>query len=244
MRTQIISATALLLSAFLQSVQAELPPEASAVLADRDSRRARGLLQLNNELLPKLETLRALHLRQGDLNGANAIGEQIEKLNAENLELSAVTSGKSDGRAVFSKTVKGQFYVSVDDAATIYVNGNAVHRASVGETTSIEFELKVGDRVTMKLRDDGGERQFMVAFVSLDRQTVVSFDSKSVKIAPDANITDFTVNDFQNWPKRAINERKKTKFPVKSYSDWLWGDLSKCALVSIVELDMFRQMPK
>ena len=138
----------------------------------------------------------------------------------------------------------GTLYVSVDDGAKIFVNGQKVHDAGVNETRSGELELSVGQRVVVQLRDDGGVRRFMMLFVSSDRQTVISFRHRDFKVVPDIDVTDFTPADFQRWPKFAKEEKHKPMFPFKGYSEWVWGDLSKCIIACTITPEMIRPMPK
>jgi hypothetical protein len=84
----------------------------------------------------------------------------------------------------------------------------------------------------------------MFLFASTDGQTVVSFRAHELKIIPELDATDFTPEQFQKWTKYAKQERHKNVLPVKSYSDWMWGDLDKCMLACIVTPQMFSQRPK
>ena len=142
------------------------------------------------------------------------------------------------------KSVTGTFYVSVDDAATIYVNGKKIHDAGVHESRSAELVLSQDDRIVVQLRDNGGGHQFMMTFVSTDRNTVISFRHRNFKNIPDLDVTDFTVGDFQRWTKFAKEEKHKAVFPFKDYSEWIWGDLSKGSIGCIVIPEMIKPMPK
>jgi len=143
-------------------------------------------------------------------------------------------------RAQFAnKPVKGTFYITVDDACTIYVNGTKLFAAGIGESRTPETELKTDDRIVIQLRDDGGGRHFMIVFVSSDGQTLVNFRANNFKIVPDIGVTDFTTEQFQKWSKSAKAEKHKPILPIKSHSEFLWGDLSKCTIACIVNVDMF-----
>ena len=142
------------------------------------------------------------------------------------------------------KNVTGTFYVSVDDGATIYVNGKKVHGAGIGESRSGELVLSQDDRIVVQLRDDGGGRRFMMTFVSTDRKTVVSFRHRNFKNIPDLDVTDFTVKDFERLTKFAKEEKHKPVFPFKDYSEWIWGDLSKGSIGCMVTPEMIKPMPK
>lgn len=142
------------------------------------------------------------------------------------------------------KGVTGTFYVSVDDGAKIFINGQQVHDAGVNESRSGELELSVGQRIVVQLRDDGGGHRFMMAFVSSDRQTVISFRHRDFKIVPDLDATDFTPAEFLKWPKYAKDEKRKPLLPVKNYSEWMWGDVPKCILAGTITPEMIKPLPK
>jgi hypothetical protein len=142
------------------------------------------------------------------------------------------------------KSTKGTFYVSVDDAAIIYVNGKETFKAGWGESRSTELELKTGDRIVVQLREDGGGRRFMLVFASTDGQTIVSFKNHDFKIVPDIGVTDFTPEQFKAWTKYAKQEKHKNVLPIKNYSEWIWGDLDKCSIASVVTLQMFAKRPQ
>ena len=136
---------------------------------------------------------------------------------------------------------KGTFYVSVDDAATIFINGKEFYKAGVNESRSPEGELKAGDRVVVHLRNDSSAKRFMLVFVSTDGKTTVSFRNSDFKIVPDIGVTDFTPEQLKKWTKSAKQMRGKNLLPVKSSSDWVWGDLDKCILASTITPQMFSQ---
>ena len=139
------------------------------------------------------------------------------------------------------KSAKGTFYLSVDDAVSIFINGAPVYKTGRGESRSPELALKTGDRLVVQLRNDGDKRYFMLAFVSSDRQTVVSFRNRDFKIVPDIDVTDFAPDQFQKWNKFAKEDKRKPVLPIKSYSEWVWGDLDKCILACTITPQMFSQ---
>ena len=139
------------------------------------------------------------------------------------------------------RSIKGSFYVSVDDAATIYVNGKQFYSANIGESRSPETELKTGDRIVVHLRDDGGGRHFVMLFASSDGQNIVSFRSNDFKIVPDLDVTDFTPDQFEKWKKYAQSERFRYPLPIKSYSESFWGDLNQCIVACTLKTKMFSQ---
>jgi len=138
------------------------------------------------------------------------------------------------------KPIKGTFYVSVDDACTIFVNGQNVFQAGFGQSRSPELELKVGDRVVLQLRNDSNGRHFIFLFASSDGQAVISFKHRDFKIVPDIGVTDFTPEQFQKWTKFAKEEKQKNaaKLPVKSASEFIWGDLDKTIIAGSITPQM------
>ena len=143
-----------------------------------------------------------------------------------------------------TKGILGSFYVSVDDSVTIYLNGQVVHNARIGETRSPEVELHTSDRILVELINTGGPRRFMLAFGSSDRQLVVSFRHRDFKVVPDLNITDFKSDEFIRWQNYAKPAKLPPKLPVKSYSEWVWGDLDRCILAAIIRPEMIRLAPQ
>lgn len=142
------------------------------------------------------------------------------------------------------KTAKGAFYLSVDDHATIFVNGQKVFHANIGESRSSEMELKVGDHVVAQLKNDGGPRRFKLLFASSDGRNVVSFRSTDWRIVLDLAVTDFTPAEMQQWQKRPKQIPGGKGLPIKSYSDWVWGDLESSILAAIVTPQMFSAKPQ
>ena len=142
------------------------------------------------------------------------------------------------------KTLTGNFYVSVDDACTIYLNGEKAYSAKVGESRSPELTVKVGDRIVVHLRNDTDGRHFIFLFSASDGE-VISFKHRDFKVVPDLEVTDFKPEQFQLWTKYAKEEKQKkaAKLPVKSYSEFFWGDLDKCILAATVTSSMVSEKP-
>ena len=141
-----------------------------------------------------------------------------------------------------AQAVKGAFYISVDDAATIYVNGNKFYAAGIGDSHSPEMTLKTGDRIVVHLRDDGGGRHFVMLFASPDGKNVVSFRSPNFKIVPSLDATDFTLDQYETWRRYTKAESFKNPLPITSNSESLWGDLSKCIIACVVKPAMVSQL--
>ena len=144
----------------------------------------------------------------------------------------------------FTKAIKGTFLPAADDHAIIYLNGQQVHKVDYGSKRSPEMELKVGDRVTVHLKNDRDEKGFLLVFVSSDNATLVSFRRTDYKIVPELDATDFTPEQFKRWNKTAKSSpRPDMNFPFKHYSDWVWGDTSKCILSAVVTPQMIAAKP-
>jgi hypothetical protein len=142
------------------------------------------------------------------------------------------------------QTLKGSFYVSVDDGASIYVNGNKVHTAKINESRSPEMELKTGDRVVVHLHNATAEHRFMMLFVGSDQSNIVSFRARDFRMVPELGVTDFSPEQFQQWTKQGRLERYQSRLPVKSYSDWVWGDGDESIIACSVTAPMFSQKPR
>ena len=143
-----------------------------------------------------------------------------------------------------AQSVTGTFYVSVDDKARIYVDGKEVHDAKNGESRSSEIELKVGQRIVVQIDNDGGKRRFMMAFLSSDQKTVISFKHRDLKIVNQPDVTDFTPEQFGKWTKYSEEEKHDAVFTFKNYSEWIWGDLTKCIVAGTVTEDMIKTIAK
>jgi hypothetical protein len=104
---------------------------------------------------------------------------------------------------------------------------------------------KTGDRVLVRMDNDrGGPRRFMLLFASSDGQTIVSCRSRDYKIVPDVDVSDFGPDQYQKWTRYPKQDHMKHRLPIKSYSDWVWGDLEKSILASVVTPQMFSNRPK
>ena len=108
------------------------------------------------------------------------------------------------------------------------------------------MELKVGDRVVVELRNDSDGRHFLFLFASSDGGTVVSFKHHDFKVVPDLNVNDFTPDQLKLWTKYAKEEKQDNaeKLPVKSHSEFIWGDLDKCIIAGIVTPEMITRKNK
>lgn len=141
--------------------------------------------------------------------------------------------------------IRGTFYVSVDDSCTIFVNGVKAYHTGIGVNRSPELEVKIGDRIVVHLQNDTDGRHFIFLFASSDGQKVVSFKHENFRIVPDIGVTDFTPDQFQQWTKspKEGKHNKRDGLPVKSYSEFMWGDLDKCIIAGTVTTQMVSLKP-
>jgi hypothetical protein len=138
----------------------------------------------------------------------------------------------------------GKFYVCVDDAARIFVNGEMVHSAGVGTSASRETTLKAGDRVVAQLHESGGGKRFKLLFLSADQKTMVAFQRLAFRIISDRAVVDFTTADWAKWNKYGkAGGGRDDGFPVKTPADWVWGEDNDCAIGANITANMFKPAP-
>lgn len=139
-------------------------------------------------------------------------------------------------------SVRGKFYIAVNNRASIFVNGTSAFDAPTGESTSPELTLKPGDRVVARLSALGNVRGFMIAFVASDRRTIVNFPARAFRILSDSTGNDFTANDFAANKRVAVllPAQGVKKLPISSQSEWIWGDAEVCDIGSLLTREMFR----
>ncbi len=148
---------------------------------------------------------------------------------------------------LISFPLKGKFYISVDDAATLFVNNRQLYKAGIGESSSSETLIEPGDRIVVKLVNTGGPRQFAMIFVSTDQKTIISFRNQMCKIIPDASKTDVTEKEYRDLKQFANQDRRGEmvrRFGFKNNAEWLWGAGNPCALGCILQRDYFKAMPQ
>jgi hypothetical protein len=141
------------------------------------------------------------------------------------------------------KAYKGCFFVNVNDGVTLFLNGKEVFNFGVGTHQSPDLEIREGDRIVARLRDQGGGCDFILAFRTGDEKSVASFKASDFKVAPNNTLTDFTVEEFKDWKKHARKIKTTIELPVKNYSHDVWGYTMDCTLGSVVVPEMFSQIP-
>lgn len=144
--------------------------------------------------------------------------------------------------------VKGKFYCVVDDELVVFINGAEIFRSNLGwhQVKEInEITLKVGDRMTIQLRNNAGAKFVRLLFVAADRSVMLPVSHRAFKCLPDAEAKDFIVADWQRNSKMAkeIRDMSVESFPIKSRADYLWGDADVCAIGGIVTREMFIPVP-
>ncbi len=141
----------------------------------------------------------------------------------------------------------GTLYVSVDQKATFYLNGTEL---KLGKDKTVAVTLAPGDRLVAKASSTHYYRHLAMLFVSDDKQTEISFRTAHIKLLPDPQATDFTADQFNDFPKsvepidRLVKPdyitRMKAAFPVKNDSQFFWGDQMDCTMGCLLTADMFK----
>lgn len=140
----------------------------------------------------------------------------------------------------------GSFLVSVDDHATIFVNGVNVHHANIGTSRSRELDLKVGDQIVVQLVNDVGPKHFIMVFQTTDQQRICSFKASDYRIITELDVKSFSPGQFETWTKHAkeFKGHKGLEKQVKNYSQYVWGDIDRCALACTITPGMITVTPK
>jgi hypothetical protein len=155
-----------------------------------------------------------------------------------------LTSGYADAQTPATKeepSFKGKFYYTLDDEARIFINGVEALHLTRGAGESKEVTLKAGDRMTLQLKNVGGEKFLRMLFVAADRSAMLPITRQAFKCLPDPEAKDVTEADWQRLPKFAkeISDKKIETFPFKSRADYMWGDADVCAIGGILKRGMF-----
>ena len=141
----------------------------------------------------------------------------------------------------------GKFYVSVDDSAQIYLNGELLYKAALDLTESPEITLKPDDRILVKLKNEGREYRFGMMFASKDRKYAMSFTPSSFRLVKDPDVVDFKAEDFSNFLKiaKTVKDDSKNPFPFKNTSRWMWGEDSKsCSIATVIKKEDIKPLTK
>ncbi|MCX7824186.1 MAG: hypothetical protein N2689_01330 [Verrucomicrobiae bacterium] len=140
--------------------------------------------------------------------------------------------------------VVGRFYVSVDDAATIFVNGRQVAHAGINESSSPETTLRIGDVIAIHLVNKGGPKRFKMVFVSNDNRTVISFrhgEYREVGLQPHGSVTkEMVLNCSKRVNPQRGRQPKLHPGQLPDTSSWVWGSSAKCMIATVVSSEMIR----
>ena len=129
--------------------------------------------------------------------------------------------------------VEGQFFVDVDDSASIYVNGTKVHGAGINFSTSKPITLRERDFVVVSLRNVFAGVRFKIAFATPERDKVVSFRAEDFRVFEDAgkqrNVTKERFAELQLPAHRQNGKGKDFGFPNRS--EPMWGPTKKHSVI-------------
>jgi hypothetical protein len=157
--------------------------------------------------------------------------------------LSLFTSGAALADKI-PESVKGCFYVSVDNTAVVFVNGKQIHRGGLGVSRSAELELKVGDRVVMQVENLGGPKKFQTVFLSTDKQKVINFRRSDWRLVQGGDVKDFDAEQYRSWTKAPTISKEANAFSFKHQSDPVWGDKPRFTIACNVSASMLSNMSK
>ena len=141
-------------------------------------------------------------------------------------------------------SLTGCFYVAVDNTAVVFVNGKQVHKGGLGVSRSADLELKVGDRVVMRVENLGGPKKFQTVFLSADKQKVINFRRSDWRLVQGSDVQDFTADQYRSWTKAPTISKEVNAFPFKHQSDPVWGDKSRFIIACNVTTAMLANISK
>lgn len=144
-------------------------------------------------------------------------------------------------------SVKGKFYLYIDDSIHLYLNGTEILALenTWKSTQTREVVLKAGDRIVARIGNAAGARGFMLLFVSSGLRQCVQFTHSSFKNLPDPGATDFTpdaIHSARTAKQDKTNNRQP--LPFKNRSEWVWGETDSSTLGAIVTAEMFRPLSR
>ncbi|MDB6117336.1 MAG: hypothetical protein JWO08_1117 [Verrucomicrobiaceae bacterium] len=143
-------------------------------------------------------------------------------------------------------TLVGTFLASIDDHATVFVNGSKVFHGDLGTSRSGQTTLNVGDRVIVHMSNDQGPKHLLLVFATTDGKQIVSFRASDFHIVPELGVNTFDGGQFPKWTKQArkLQGTKGLDREVKNYSERVWGDLDKCTLACVITAQMVTPRPR
>jgi hypothetical protein len=224
---------------------------------DAKVRRAQRIVVLATQYEKSMDALQRKLTQEGKLDDATAVQAERQALPASEPLATARTLLRTMQGAPQPPTLgatetmkaqeprlptefKGKFYVSVDDAATIYVKGRQVHEAPINESASPETTLKVGDSITVNLINTRAGHRFSFAFLTKDEKYVINFRQEDCRVLWDPKKRSLTQKEFDQLKQQPPKEmgHSQASFPFSTTSDWLWGQGDNCWLTTIITREM------
>jgi hypothetical protein len=144
---------------------------------------------------------------------------------------------------VYTKGIPGQFYVTVNDAAVIYVNGKQVHSAPKGDSVSSELALNLGDLVAVELDSGKGLGSLRMGFLAKDHRLTINFrqqDFRDMGAQPAADVTAAAVEGATLRIQKCTHRRDKLAYPEKitDHSEWVWSKQKQGTIATIIKTPM------
>ena len=144
---------------------------------------------------------------------------------------------------------RGRYHVAADDRASIYINGELAYRCWLGVSVSELREVKVGDRITISLFNNGGPKHFRAAFASEQGDVVMNLRAKDfVEIGPlVGKRRSFTMDELAKGDAAAVKVighewGPDEPLPVPNTSEWIWGEGDYSILAGIIKPGMFSRV--
>lgn len=142
--------------------------------------------------------------------------------------------------------IVGKFYVDIDDAMDLYVNGNKVHHSDIGTSSTKELTLIPGDRLVVNLWNKGGPYGLKLLFVSTDRRFIINFKIENFRVLRDPDKKNFSEDEFASWKDLAHGVRRSSRdhLTFKNKAEWIWGEKKKGTtyIAGMITKGMFEKM--
>ncbi len=184
----------------------------------------------------KLTTLKSDLTKAGELGEATEVATELSRITVELRRVDSLLAINNDMK------LEGRFHVSVDDSASVYVNGKLVHKARLNQSASKVVPLKIGDAVVVSLRNRIAGKRFQLAFRTSDGRYVLSFRARDFRIMDrDSKKRALTPLEFGTLKTPAVvYGNAGNRFPFKHGSEWIWGHGNRAVLGAIVTTGMIR----
>lgn len=148
--------------------------------------------------------------------------------------------------------LKGSFFASADNAASIYLNGKKIMSVDgFGQTfQSIEVELSIGDLVVVDLyNDEGGPMGFKMVFLAADNRYAIHFKRVNYHGVPaDVEVSSMRANATPTLPAPVVVHKDgfwQFALPnnLPESADWVWGKGNKCRIGAVIKPEMIASTP-